>query len=214
MEYRVVRNTNDDELYHYGVKGMKWGVRRALGDKAKIAAGLERREKQYSKAATRHLNRQQKLQTKRLKLVKNGDESAIKMPDKEGREFDKYVAYQKYADKMKKYRNEVVKDLSEKDINQGRKYLNKAMLAGAIAVGPLGPGIANAREERRTSRYIREQNNKSNSKTTINKGAFTGVNKENYKYFEEMLKSQGSDIRKYKPTEIDEQGRIVRMTLR
>lgn len=29
-----------------------------------------------------------------------------------------------------------------------------------------------------------------------------------------MLKAQGSDIRKYKPTEIDEQGQIVRMTLR
>lgn len=55
--------------------------------------------------------------------------------------------------------------------------------------------------------------NKSN-KETIDKGDFKGVNKENYKYYEEMLKSQSSDIRKYKPTEIDEQGRIVRMTLR
>ena len=30
--------TQDGELYHYGVKGMKWGVRRSLGVKARGAA--------------------------------------------------------------------------------------------------------------------------------------------------------------------------------
>ena len=202
MEYVVTRK--DDELYHYGVKGMKWGVRRNLGKKAKIAANLERYADTYDKGSRINNKRADKAELR-------GDYEKSKI------ERQKASANIKLRDEMYNMRNKLIKDLSDKDIKQGRKYMMKSGLISGFIGGPVATGVVLGMDQARTQRYIKDQRtkneNKSN-KSTIDKGAFKGVDKENYKYFEEMLKSQGSDIRKYKPTEIDEQGRIVRMTLR
>ena len=197
MEYIVTRQ--DDELMHYGVKGMKWGVRRNLGKKAKIAANLERYADVYDKASRINSKRADKAE-----LSGNSEKSKI--------EREKASANIKQRDEMYKMRNKLIQDLSEKDIKQGRKYMMKSGLISGFIGGPVATGVVVGMDQARANRYIKEQRAK--NKATIDKGDFKGVNKENYKYFEEMLKSQGSDIRKYKPTEIDEQGRIVRMTLR
>ena len=195
MEYVITRQ--DDELYHYGVKGMKWGVRRAIGRRAKVAATLERNKKTVDKQIAKT--------SERIKAY--GNDAPVKLRAKNRQLKD-------YSAKMELYRNKAIKDISDKDIKQGRSWLMKAGIMNAVLFGAPGAGGTMIYDQVRANRYIKEQTKKKSNKETIDKGDFKGVNKENYKYYEEMLKSQGSDIRKYKPTEIDEQGRIVRMTLR
>lgn len=52
MEYIVTRDNDSDELYHYGVKGMKWGVRRAMPQTAVESArsNYKTAKKDYNKA--------------------------------------------------------------------------------------------------------------------------------------------------------------------
>ena len=54
MEYRVIRTADyDDELYHFGVKGMKWGRRKSQYDGSNASVGKKKIEK-----TVRYSNRQ------------------------------------------------------------------------------------------------------------------------------------------------------------
>lgn len=149
------KTRQDDELYHYGVKGMKWGVRRDIANKAKVAAALERSEKYYTKQARKNLTKSLKSQTKRInKAKKRGDspykEVANDLTDKEKNYINQYVSNTKQAIKMKEYRSHAIKDLSEKDIKQGRRWVYKANVI-------FGLPFSVARHEReRAEKYIRE----------------------------------------------------------
>lgn len=176
----IVKRTNPDELYHHGIKGQKWGVRRyqnadgsltSAGKKryARIGATLEARGVAYEFKANRALNKQQKLQSKRIdEWNRNGRTSDLLMPEKEGRLFDKYVANKKMADKMYEIRDAAVKNLSYEQIEKGRKYVAASPLIGHLLAGPIGVGVMVGTNEVRADKYIKEHEQKSKLDTAGN----------------------------------------------
>lgn len=76
MEYEFHKS---DEMYHYGVRGMKWGIRRntkrlASGDSAKSAKAVDALKKHRNKAG----NEITKLKEENVKLKKRHENNILK----------------------------------------------------------------------------------------------------------------------------------------
>ena len=104
LEYKIIR-TNDDELMHYGVLGMKWGVHRSTGynqskeqrradkalkkdmrDRSRTAANLERQAKYYDSKSSKALSKAIKYDNK---ITKELEKHPYKSTDKEPRKVAK-----------------------------------------------------------------------------------------------------------------------------
>lgn len=160
---------NNDELMHYGVKGQKWGVRKQIGQKAKIAANLERRSNAYANSANRALKKQQKLQNKRLDKhnalsdygqIELANSKYGSMSKKEQKLFERYANHSKIANTMWSARNIAIKDLSQKDIDKGRKYITKARLTGYAIGGPIGQIAVDSYDKKRADKFVEDYKNR------------------------------------------------------
>ena len=115
----------EESLFHYGVKGMKWGVRRDLKRRSRKGARLK-------------------------KLVDNNNKSIDKLNRSIAKKQNKIKAHKDANRVFNAYRNHLVKDMSEKDIKQGERYLKTLdILSYPIAAIPVvGMGIVGGIEGR------------------------------------------------------------------
>lgn len=129
-----------NELMHYGVKGMKWGVRRSKADKYfdkanKLIVNTEKKADIMARKADRAIDKQQELQSKRFdkmnKLKRQGrnDEAGkyYKMSDKEKKLYRKYVEYVNKHVGLKEYAYVLdmditgrMCDVTKEDIKRGK----------------------------------------------------------------------------------------------
>ena len=108
----------NNELKHYGVKGMKWGVRRSIKYRSRAAA--------IYKDTIGTMERQKKRLENR-KREKGLTDRETKRLDSTNKAIKEFTAK----------RNKMIKDISEKDISRGERAFKMKFLAGGLGSAAL-----------------------------------------------------------------------------
>lgn len=154
MEYYI---TSNGELYHHGVKGMKWGVRRYQNPDGSLTAAGKKRVTRYRQreiaTVEKHRARQRKMENRwtesdrkyyEKKLAKYG-------PGDKANKALKYYNARKtsalYSEKVAKAEIAKLRNYKLSDISEEKKAVGKHVAAatigniGSIALGVLGAPV-------------------------------------------------------------------------
>lgn len=108
----------DGELYHYGVKGMKWGVRRERAKRARVAASIRI-------ANSKQLKNLEKMKLKRDKKARyEGDTTKLDA---------KIKAANKFINNNRRLMNKAMSGLTQKEIDRGRRQITALNTAGFLS---------------------------------------------------------------------------------
>lgn len=149
----------NEELYHYGVKGMKWGHRRAIYRQAKSVA-RQRRNAAYQEAALRSDKRTNKNFDSNPGAQKSGfikgkaNRAAYRQAEKSN--IDRLT--KDYAKADAQYKSDIKK--AKQEYKDSKPQLSdKQKTAIAVGVTAMGTALA-AYGAHKFSKYIREENTK------------------------------------------------------
>lgn len=157
---------NGDILLHYGIKGMRWGVRKSKAQRAadRRRRKIERAKKKLAKAKAR----EQKSLTK-VGLTTGGINKRVNLRKNATRELDAKIRYLKKdpkrnANKLREYRNlkgeyQTLNALAYNRINANRR--NKKIAKGVMTVAATAmsiPGIRKDVQKNATNAYYKLKN--------------------------------------------------------
>ena len=152
----VVNGLHDqNELYHYGIKGMKWGVRRYRNEDGSLTPAGKKREKQlaeYKKKETARLDKtydtkkyDNKVKKYQEKYADSGKERYLKKIDEA--QFKKYQAIGLKVIEKSAIKNMTYEQMKDEKraamINAGRNIVRAASTASLAVGGIIGGKLAN-----------------------------------------------------------------------
>lgn len=200
----------ENELYHYGVPGMKWGVRRYQNKDGSLTSVGKRRFKSVDRS-----ERKQQEHAERAKWLLKGNSDNAKIYAKEDREaardlkfamskpdYDRIIEHAKQSIARSKVYDRMIKDIDSGTLKAGRDFITTIGKNGRFTDVENGIVFKKTEKEIQTNRY-KAKDDKTYAKTGIevrrdNMNRVTRLKAENMdlKQLKKLRKMQKSIARK------------------
>ena len=123
---------NNDYIYHHGVKGMKWGIRRTKAQLYKVRGKLSTDSEGLRKASERYGNKAKRGSLHSIRGLALDDmgfkKAAKKAYSKANYKEAKWTAKSERAKKLKVVYDSYISDLSKYDTNNAKAFVERTNL--------------------------------------------------------------------------------------